>query len=185
MLNNRDGTNEKPRERVATQSQGKPSSCNSNNTTLRESKSRHDKGMELYKSGRVSIGANGLFKVSGYYECDTEKMSCTCPDYRTRKESCKHLFAAMLFVKNRGKESIENLEGHSNGAPSEQPSNKPTDTPNSATEARSKDFDKQAVITRLATINSAIEALKTHSKPIKFNDIVSLAAQLEQWALGQ
>jgi len=32
-------------------------------TDLEASRSRYEKGLELYKSGRVSIGSNGLFKV--------------------------------------------------------------------------------------------------------------------------
>lgn len=186
MISNRDGINEKPREKAATQSQGTTKRYNySNSTTLRESRSRYDKGMELYKEGKVKVGANGLFKVSGYYEADTERMTCTCPDYRTRKESCKHLFAAMLFVKNRGKQTIEGLDGNGKTLSENIHEAKPAETPNSKNEPRSKEFDRQAVITRLATINSAIEALKTHRKPIEYGDIVSLAARLEAWALGQ
>jgi hypothetical protein len=66
------------------------------------------KGIGLYKSGRVSICPNGLFKVSGF-EVDTERVQCECPDDKTRKESCEHLFTAMLFVKNRGKEGLNTL----------------------------------------------------------------------------
>ncbi|MGE5444571.1 MAG: SWIM zinc finger family protein [Ignavibacteriales bacterium] len=112
MLSNQSVTNEKPRNLGGTKSQGGfKANSNSNSTTFNDSKSRYEKGRGLYKSSRVSIGSNGLFKVSGYYEVDTERMTCTCPDYKTRKEACKHLFAAMLFVKNRGKQRIEDLEG--------------------------------------------------------------------------
>jgi hypothetical protein len=69
---------------------------------LNNSKSRYEKGMEIYKSGKVSINCDGLFKVCGYYEVDTDKMVCNCPDHRTRKQTCKHIFASMLFTKNRG-----------------------------------------------------------------------------------
>jgi len=80
---------------------------------LNRSKSRYEKGLELYKQGKVSINSNGLFKVCGYYEVDTEKMTCSCPDHRTRKQTCKHIFAALLFTKNRGKEKVEHLDGYS------------------------------------------------------------------------
>ncbi|MGE5443983.1 MAG: hypothetical protein ACM3SR_05185, partial [Ignavibacteriales bacterium] len=118
MLGNRDDTNEKPRLKVAASSQGNDkANGNSKFNTFGNGKSRHDKGMELYKAGRVSINSNGLFKVSGYYDVDTERMTCTCPDYKTRKETCKHLFADMLFVKNRGKQSIADLEGFNGKVP--------------------------------------------------------------------
>ena len=76
---------------------------------LNSSKSRYDKGLELYKSGRVSINSNGLFKVSGF-EVDTENMQCECSDYKTRKQTCKHIFATMLFVKNMRRQTIEHLK---------------------------------------------------------------------------
>ena len=38
-------------------------------------KARYEKGMELYKSGRINIGSNGLFKVSGIYKVVTEKIT--------------------------------------------------------------------------------------------------------------
>ncbi|MGE5443637.1 MAG: hypothetical protein ACM3SR_03435 [Ignavibacteriales bacterium] len=177
MSGNQAVKNEKPQDKVATKSQGNGRSNDSDNSTMfNGSKSRHDKGMVLYKSGRVSISSNGLFIVSGYYEADTEKMTCTCPDYRTRKEPCKYLFAAMLFIKNRGKATIEHLEGHSNGAKSES-----DDKPK---EAHSRDFNRQATITRLAVLNTATEILKTHNRQISFDDVVALADRLEAWALG-
>jgi hypothetical protein len=119
---------------------------------LNNSKSRYEKGMEIYKSGKVSINCDGLFKVCGYYEVDTDKMVCNCPDHRTRKQTCKHIFASMLFTKNRGKQTIEHLDGYSNDngiksnsqsssePESKQHSNKPT-------EAHSKEFDRQSTIT--------------------------------------
>ena len=64
--------------------------------------SRYEKGMELHKSGRVSTGSNGLFKVSDIYEVDTERMACDCPDYKTRKRTCKHIFVCLVLTKNRG-----------------------------------------------------------------------------------
>jgi hypothetical protein len=156
-------------------------------THLKASRSRYDKGMDLYKSGRVSIGSNGFFKVSGF-EVDTEKMQCECPDYRTRKQTCKHIFTCLLFVKNRGKQTIEHLDGHSNdssGNSTKPPVVESKHTPNKAQEANSKDFNRQATITRLAIINSAIEVLKTHRKPIELTEVLSLASQLETWASGR
>lgn len=57
MLGNQAVTNEKPRVKAATSTQGNGRSNDNNNSTsmLKNSKSRHDKGMALYKSGKVSI----------------------------------------------------------------------------------------------------------------------------------
>ncbi|MGE5444087.1 MAG: SWIM zinc finger family protein [Ignavibacteriales bacterium] len=182
MLSNHSVPNKKPRDLAVTKSQGTRFTANVHyNFTpmLEDSKSRYEKGMGLYKSGRVSIGPNGFFKVSGF-QVDTEKMTCTCPDYRTRKEPCKHLFAAMLFVKNSGKQKIEGLNGN--------PKTEPKDTANKPVEAQkqadNKPFDRQSNITRLAVLNTATEILKTHGKPVELTDVVSIASQLEQWALG-
>ncbi|MGE5444759.1 MAG: SWIM zinc finger family protein [Ignavibacteriales bacterium] len=125
----------------------------------------------------MSIGSNGFFKVSGF-EVDTEKMQCECPDYKTRKEACKHLLAAMLFVRNRRKQTIEDLDGYNGNG------NGSTHKDVESAKDVSKPFDRQSTITRLAVLNTATEILKTHSKPIEFSDIVSLVAQLEKWALG-
>ena len=79
------------------------------------------------------------------------KWTVTVPDNRTRKQPCKHIFASLLFSKNRGKQTIEHLDGHSNGngngiksnsqsksePESKQHSNKPI-------EAHSKEFDRQS-----------------------------------------
>lgn len=114
---NQEVRNKKPRSEEEIQLQGRKevnnheTKGNYNVTTdLRSSRSRYDKGMELYKSSRVSIFSNGFFRVSGF-QVDTEKMQCDCPDYRTRKQTCKHLFAALLFVKNQGMKIIEDLPG--------------------------------------------------------------------------
>jgi hypothetical protein len=37
--------------------------------------------------------------------------------------------------------------------------------------------------TRLAVLNTAIEILKTHRKPIELIDVLSLADKLKTWAL--
>jgi hypothetical protein len=63
------------------------------------------------------------------------------------------------------------------------PKSEPKHAPNKAQEAPSKDFDKQATNTRLATLNTATEILKTHRKPLELADVLSLASQLETWAL--
>lgn len=155
--------------------------------TIREelNSSRYEKGLELYKEGKVFVSGSG-FKVNGY-QVDIEKMTCDCPDHRTRKETCKHLFGAMAFVKNRGKAKIEHINNHSNGSNSNgaNSDSESKHTPNKPQEAHSKDFDKQATITRLAVINSAIELLKTHRKPIEIQEVISLASQLEKWALSK
>ncbi len=155
-------------------------------TDLKASPSRYDKGMELYKSSRVSIGSSGLFKVSGF-EVDTEKMQCECPDYNTRKQICKHIYSAMLFAKNRGKQTVEHLDGHNNGFNGDgaNPVTQSKHTPSKAQEANSKDFNRQATIhTRLAVLNTATEILKTQRKPIELTDVLSPSSQLETWALG-
>jgi hypothetical protein len=185
--NNQVVRNEKPRSENPTQLQGmgvnhhKTNSNYTARTDLKASHSRYDKGMDSYKSGRVSIGSNGLFKVSGF-EVDTEKMQCDCPDHRTRKQACKHIFASLLFTKNRGKQTIEHLNGYSNGC---KPASNGKHIPNKLQEAHNKDLDKQATITRLATLNTATEILKTHRKPVELNEVLSLASQLEKWALGK
>ncbi len=154
---------------------------------LKNSKSRYEKGMELYRQGKESINCDGLFKVCGYYEVDTDKMVCNCPDHSTRKQLCKYIFASLLFTNNRGKQTIEHLEGHShdsngNGAKSE---NEPRNGTNKSQEAQIKDFNRQTTITtRLAVLNTATEILKTHRKPVELNEVLSLASQLEIWALG-
>jgi hypothetical protein len=189
--NNQEVRNRKPRSEREAHLQGmgvnhhETTSNYTANAELKASRSRYDKGMELYKSGRVSIGSNGLFKVSGF-EVDTEKMQCECPDYRTRKQTCKHIYACLLFAKNRGKQVIEHLNIRTNGSNENRTKSepKPTHTPNKAQEAHSKGFDKQATITRLAVLNTATEILKTQRKPIELGEVISLASQLEAWALG-
>jgi uncharacterized Zn finger protein len=148
--------------------------------------------MELYKQGKVSIGSNGLFKINGF-EVNTGKMQCNCPDNTSRMQPCKHIFACLLFVKNRGKQKIEQLDSHGNsstGSDSHSESNrtvkpKSKDALSKPVEAHNKDFDRQFTITRLATLNTATEILKTHRKPIELTDVVSIASQLEQWALDK
>jgi hypothetical protein len=159
MLSNQSVKNDKPQDKVTAKSQGQIKLRNGGNSiTLSEqkareelngSKFRYEKGLELYKQGKVSIGSNGLFKVSGF-EVDTGRMKCECPDYKTRRQPCKHIFASLLFVKNRGKQRIENLEGFSNGANSKESISQPEskDASSKLVEGH-KDHDRQSIITRL------------------------------------
>lgn len=68
MLGNQSVRNEKPQDLAATKSQGNiERECYFNSTPmLKDSKSRYEKCIGLYKSGRVSINSNGFFKVSGF-----------------------------------------------------------------------------------------------------------------------
>jgi hypothetical protein len=214
MIGNQSVKNDKPQDKAATKSQGKQvfHEDSDNPTILAESKareelngskSRYEKGMELYKQGKVSITGDGLFKVSGYYEVNTGTMKCECPDYKNNRRPCKHIFACLLFVKNRGKQSIENLEGIELRQPQVSQETKLdliTANDNGATHKDVEDacgksglsgkrvesgFDKQFTITRLAVLNTATEIAKTWGKPVEFSVVISLAAQLEKWALGQ
>jgi hypothetical protein len=122
------------------------------------------------------------------YEVDTEKMTCTCLDYRIRKEACKHIFACLLFVKNRGKQKVEHLDSpgnNSTGSDSYSESNrtvkpKSKDALNKPVEAHNRDFDKQSIITRLVCLNTAVEVLKTHGESIHREKLFETARQLEQ-----
>jgi SWIM zinc finger len=96
--------------------------CNGNSTTVRElkeSKTRYEKALELYRSGAVSIGEDGYFRVLGF-RVDVERVTCDCADYQKYKQPCLHYYAACFFQKKR-------------------PSNQ--DAPNTHTEAPRKDFD--------------------------------------------
>ena len=151
MLENQSVKNDKPQVKAGTKTQGNVRiNSNGNSTTpsemkareeLNGSKSRYEKGMELYKQSKVSITGDGLFKVSGFYKVDTGKMQCECPDYKNNRRPCKHIFACLLFVKNRGKQTIEHLEG--NGTKSER-SDLAKEAPNKPQEGHSKDFDRQS-----------------------------------------
>jgi len=111
----------------------------------------------------------------------------------------------MLFVKNRGKNTVEDLEGgngkvHHDGqvhhdaqdnvppvaqsTPSEIIHQGTKETSEKPKEAQNKPFDRQATITRLAVLNTATEIIKTWGKPVEFSTVISLASQLEKWALG-
>ena len=139
--------------------------------------------MELYRQGKVSIGKDGYYKVNGF-TVDTERVKCECPDYRSRRQACKHYFAACFFQKNRGKVKIEHL----NGFEDNKGFNPNPETPSKSetnTKSNSISYDKQRVITRLACLNTAVEVLKTNGESIQSESLFETARQLEQWALGQ
>jgi uncharacterized C2H2 Zn-finger protein len=119
--------------------------------TIREelngSKARYEKGLELYKEGKVFF-SKGMYKVNGYEVDLRSPVKCECPDFKVRKHSCKHIFAAELFSKNRGKEKIEHLNEHSNGSNDNGANSKieHKHTPNKPQEAHNKDFTRQSTI---------------------------------------
>jgi len=136
LENNHEVRNEKPRSEGDDHLRGgRQNNHECGNYTahseLKASCSRYDKGMELYKSARVSIGFNGLFKVSGFL-LDTEKMQFECPDYKTREQTCKHIFPEMLFTKNRGKQTVEHLDGRSHDSNGNSAKSEPKHTSNKA-----------------------------------------------------
>jgi hypothetical protein len=175
--------NKKPQVKAPTKTQGnEKGKGNSNSTTdleLKESKTRYEKGMELYKQGRVSVTPNGMFKVNGFEVDLRTPVRCECPDYKSRKRACKHVFAGLLFSKNRGKVKSEHLEEFSNGNGSNPEINS---RPETKTENHHNSYDKQATITRLAVLNTATEILKTHDQPIELEEVFFLASRLEAWA---
>jgi hypothetical protein len=180
--------NKAPQVKASTKTQGKAKVVdgNSNSTTdveLKEGNARYEKGMELYKQGKVSITSNGMFKVNGYEVDLRTPVRCECPDYQKRRRACKHIFAGLLFSKNRGKARVEHLDGFSNGN-GPHAENTPKNAHNKPVEAHSKDFDRQTTITRLAVLNTTVEILKTHGQPIELEEVFFLASRLEAWALG-
>ncbi len=58
--------NEKPRIKAATSTQGRTENANGKDTTLDAAKARYERGMELYRQGKVIIASDGLFIVNGY-----------------------------------------------------------------------------------------------------------------------
>lgn len=189
MLELEEVKNEKPQGELVTRPQGNPiKEVNGNNTTLAQGKARYEKGMALYKQGKVSIGSEGYFKVNGF-TVDAERVSCDCPDYMNRKQACKHYYAACLFLKNRCKPTIEHLEGFTNGNGTSSQSQSKSKVESKYVHYKNKagsgkGYDRQSTITRLAVLNTATEVLKTHRKPIELDEVFSLAKELESWALG-
>lgn len=158
--------NRKPRNLVATKLRGNVKGIgNSNYTSLDLQKAIYEKGMELYRQGKVRIDSNGYFKVSGY-QVDTEKVNCRCPDYQKYKKPCKHLYSVFAFQKH-GK-----------------PDSHTTMTIGDNSHDTRENVNKQRTITRLAVLNTATAILSTHPEPVKLKHVLSLAAHLEHWALG-
>lgn len=176
---------------------------------LEEGKARWERGQELYKAGAVKIGADGYFHVNGF-KVDTDTIRCECKDFTFRKKACKHIYASIAYQKARqngngnGSTPKDNGKGNGNGngANGKEPmdwiteiSNMPSsyDKPqpgikepsDKAKQGPGKALDRQATITRLAVLNTATEVLKTHRKPIELTEILSLASELEAWALGR
>ena len=67
----------------------------------------------------------------------------------------------------------------------EKPQPEAEEAQNSARETVNKPLDRHSTITRLAVLNTAVELLETHRKPIELSDVISLATQLEAWASGR
>lgn len=72
--------------------------------------SRALSGISLYRERGVEIRPleDGGWRVpscSGtrYYVVDLERETCTCPDYRSREQACKHVFAAATVASRKGK----------------------------------------------------------------------------------
>lgn len=100
-------------------------------------------------------------------------MQFECPDYKTWKDSCKHLFAAMLFIKNTGKQTTEGLNGfngnvahavQSDLAPERQTESKENVSKLAQCNVphlEPKPFDRHRMVTRLAVLNTATDIAKT------------------------
>jgi hypothetical protein len=77
----------------------KPKSVN-HSTILDDDKARYLRGIELYQSGLVEIGKDGLFYCNGYRVSPDNRISCECKDFQFRSRPCKHLYAVWQFQKN-------------------------------------------------------------------------------------
>ncbi len=61
---------------------------------------REQRGIELYREGAVSERGD-LFVVRGgsrKYTVSLDRETCTCPDFGKRRETCKHLFAVVVYA---------------------------------------------------------------------------------------
>ncbi len=171
QVNAVDVKNEKPQVKDLTLTQGNQiKEVNGKDTTEAQGKARYEKGMALYKQGKVSIGEDGYYKVNGF-RVDTERVRCECPDYQNRKEACKHYFAACFFQKNGCKVVKDSTPVNTCGK--------------RGTSGKRSESNRQEVITRLAVLNTATEILKTHRKPIEIKEVVILASKLEGWAIAE
>jgi hypothetical protein len=160
---------------------------------LNESRARYEKGLELYKQGKVSIDTSGygLFRVNEYL-VDTQKVKCGCPDFMNRKKPCKHFYAASIFQRNGCKvarpgnvSTEEKPKSESNPSPKVDEGKKDGVNQKSKSGATYKFYDKQDVVTRLAVLHAATKILKTHRRPIELKEVFEIAKKLEAWALGE
>ena len=71
-----------------------------NSTTLDADKARYLKGIQLYQSGAVEIGPDGMFYCNGYRVNPDNRISCECKDFQLRGRPCKHLYAVWQFQKH-------------------------------------------------------------------------------------
>jgi len=63
--------------------------------------SRELRGLEIFHRGGIERIGRDLFIVPscsrGEYLADLDAEACSCPDYRSRRKACKHVYAATLF----------------------------------------------------------------------------------------
>ena len=76
----------------------------------RQQASRALRGLVLFRERGLEIRplADGSWRVpscSGprFYAVNLEAESCTCPDFRNRRQACKHIFAAVIAASRRGR----------------------------------------------------------------------------------
>ncbi len=64
---------------------------------------REQRGLALFREGAVSEHGD-LFVVRGgsrKYTVSLDRETCTCPDFGKRRETCKHLFAVVVYAAKR------------------------------------------------------------------------------------
>ena len=65
--------------------------------------SRELRGLAIFHRGGIERAGCDLFIVPGCsgaaseYLVDLDAEACNCPDYRSRRKACKHVYAATLF----------------------------------------------------------------------------------------
>ncbi len=65
---------------------------------------RAERGIVLFREGAVSEHGD-LFVVRGgsrKYTVSLDRETCTCPDFGKRRETCKHLFAVVVYAAKQG-----------------------------------------------------------------------------------
>jgi|GEM_PF-3306525 len=93
--------NKKAPGQVRAMSQGKAKNvANTKDNTLDGDKARYLKGIQLYQSGAVEIGPDGMFYCNGYRVNPDNRISCECKDFQLRGRPCKHLYAVWQFQKH-------------------------------------------------------------------------------------